>query len=47
MAKQISLEEMLKKLENDVKLAENFEDDGNGRLDIASMNRVSICIKYN
>ncbi|ORX48920.1 hypothetical protein BCR36DRAFT_233878, partial [Piromyces finnis] len=38
MAKEISIEEMLKKLESDVKLAENF-DDPNGRIDIASMNR--------
>ncbi|OUM57331.1 hypothetical protein PIROE2DRAFT_21510 [Piromyces sp. E2] len=38
MTREISLEEMLKKLENDVKLAENFDDD-NGRLDIASMNK--------
>jgi len=40
-SKEMSIEEMVKKLQEDIKIVENF-DDANGRLDIASMNKVSI-----
>jgi len=38
---EMTMDEMVKKLREDIKIVENF-DDANGKLDIASMNRVNI-----
>ncbi|KAG4090392.1 hypothetical protein H8356DRAFT_954638 [Neocallimastix lanati (nom. inval.)] len=38
MANEMSIDAMVKKLQEDIKKVENF-DDANGRLDIASMNK--------